>query len=193
MKIGIFGGCFNPPHKMHYNIANDLIEKGYLDKVIFVPTGDNYAKKDLARHEDRVNMLNIMVDKVDMLVSDICKNGNYVYTYEVLDYYKNIYPEATIYFICGTDNLEWFKEWKNYEYILANYKLLVVARNNDNILGIMKKYKGYEGSIKIANINPRALSSTIVREYIASGEISKLKYAVSENVVNYITKKGLNF
>ena len=94
MKIGIFGGCFNPPHIMHYTVANTILEKGYLDKVIFVPTGDNYDKKDLATHENRVEMLKLMVDKVDMLVGDICKNGEYPYTCQVLDYYKEIYPET---------------------------------------------------------------------------------------------------
>ena len=47
MKIGIFGGCFNPPHKMHFKIAEELIMKKYLDKVIFVPTGNFYKKKNL--------------------------------------------------------------------------------------------------------------------------------------------------
>ena len=35
MKIGIFGGSFNPPHNMHKDIALELLEKGYLDKVIY--------------------------------------------------------------------------------------------------------------------------------------------------------------
>ena len=37
MKIGIFGGSFNPPHNMHKEIASSLIKQGYIDKVIFVP------------------------------------------------------------------------------------------------------------------------------------------------------------
>lgn len=45
MKIGVFGGCFNPPHKMHKNIAIKLVECGYLDKVIFVSIGNDYQKK----------------------------------------------------------------------------------------------------------------------------------------------------
>ena len=45
MKIGIFGGSFNPPHKMHKKIAKVLIKKGYVDKVIFVPTGMKYEYK----------------------------------------------------------------------------------------------------------------------------------------------------
>ena len=42
MKIGIFGGCFNPPHNMHKKIATKLINNGYLDNIIFIPTGNNY-------------------------------------------------------------------------------------------------------------------------------------------------------
>ena len=50
MKIGIFGGSFNPPHNMHENIALNLIANGYVDKVIYVPTGDNYNKKCYRNH-----------------------------------------------------------------------------------------------------------------------------------------------
>ena len=45
MKIGIFGGSFNPPHKMHKKIALDLIKRGYVEKVVYVPTGNKYNKK----------------------------------------------------------------------------------------------------------------------------------------------------
>ena len=62
MKIGIFGGSFNPPHKMHKNIALNLIKNKYLDKVIYVPTGNKYNKKDLIDAMDRYNMLKIMIE-----------------------------------------------------------------------------------------------------------------------------------
>ena len=90
MKIGIFGGCFNPPHNMHNEIAKTLIKKGYIDKVIFVPTGDTYDKKDLVKHKNRVEMLNLIVDNVNTFASDISKSEEYVYTYQVMDYYKEI-------------------------------------------------------------------------------------------------------
>ena len=64
----------------------------YLDKVIFVPTGDTYDKKGLVEHEKRVTMLKLMVDNVNIFVSDICKNGKYCYTYEIMDYYQHLYP-----------------------------------------------------------------------------------------------------
>ena len=64
MKIGVFGGSFNPPHKMHKKIAKNLIKKGYVDKVIFVPTGTKYEyKTNLISNEKRVAMLSLMIEK----------------------------------------------------------------------------------------------------------------------------------
>lgn len=191
MKIGMFGGCFNPPHNMHKKIAETLIKKGYIDKVVFVPTGDTYDKKDLASHIKRVEMVSIMTDNVDMLVSDISKCEEYKYTYQVMDYYQEQYPDATLYFICGTDNLDWFDKWRKYEYILENYKLLVIMRNNDDIEKIMTKYQRFKDSIVMANIDPNPLSSTMIRDYIKVGDYEKLNNYMDEKVIEYIKKQGL--
>lgn len=191
MRIGIFGGCFNPPHNMHKEIAETLIKKRYIDKVIFVPTGDTYDKKDLASHKKRVEMLNLTVDNVDMLVSDISKSEEYKYTYQVMDYYKGKYSQAELYFICGTDNLEWFDKWKRYEYILENYKLLVITRNNDDVEKIMTRYERFKDSIQMANVEPSPLSSTMIREYIKVGEYEKINGYMDVNVVQYVKEQGL--
>ena len=63
MKIGIFGGAFNPPHKMHKEIAINLLEKGYVDKIIYVPTGNNYNKSGLLDGKQRIEMLEIMFER----------------------------------------------------------------------------------------------------------------------------------
>lgn len=191
MKVGIFGGCFNPVHNMHKDIAKSLIRKGYLNKVIFVPTGDTYDKKDLVRHKNRVDMLNLIVDNVDIFVSDISKNEEYGYTYQVMDYYKKLYPQADLYFICGTDNITWFDKWKRYEYILENYKLLVITRNNDDIEEIMPKYEQFRNKIKVANIEPNPISSTMIREYIKAGKYDELESIMDEKVIQYVKEAGL--
>ena len=46
MKIGVFGGSFNPPHKMHLDIGVQLINKHYVDNVVYVPTGGKYKYKN---------------------------------------------------------------------------------------------------------------------------------------------------
>ncbi len=163
MKIGIFGGSFNPPHKMHKKIALDLIKRGYVEKVVYVPTGNKYNKKDLIDAKERLKMLKIMTkDNNNLLVSDYELKNVLTYTYQTLDHFKRIYPNDEIYFICGTDNLQEIKTWRNYEYILDNYKLLVIKRNNDNPKSIMSSLN--TKNIIIININAKDLSSTNVRK-----------------------------
>ena len=88
MKIGIFGGSFNPPHKMHESIPEQLIEKGIIDKVIFVPTSNFYPKAGLISDEARYEMLCLMTkDKKQYDVSKY-EFGRLTYTYQTLEYFK---------------------------------------------------------------------------------------------------------
>ena len=59
MKIGFFGGCFNPPTNAHINLAKRALKECNLDKVIFVPIGNFYKKNELISGEHRYNMLKI--------------------------------------------------------------------------------------------------------------------------------------
>jgi len=190
MKIGILGGSFNPPHNMHRDMALNLINNGYLDKVIFVPTGDFYKKRDLIDFIDRYNMVNLMIDGYDnLMVDSIGNSDNHQYTYQVLDYFKIIYPLDSIYFICGSDNLLEFDTWMNFEYILEKYNLLVVRRNKDNIDEIISKYGNYRDKIIGTNVKSSDLSSTYIRNNIGKDEI--LEY-LDNSVLNYINNNKLN-
>lgn len=191
MNIGVFGGCFNPPHNMHKQIAKNLIQKDYLDKVIFVPTGSSYNKRELRSIDERMDMLKLLIDSDNIDISDICRNNNYEYTYQVLDYFQNKNPQSTLYFICGTDNLDEFETWQRYEYILERYKLLVIKRNNDNINELLRKYAKYKGNIRIANIDQNQVSSTLIREIIKKNDYESLLKYMDKNVLKYIKKKGL--
>jgi len=188
MKIGIFGGSFNPPHNMHRDIALELIDNNYLDKVIFVPTGDSYVKNGLISFNDRYNMVKLMIRNIDLfLISDIGNNLGYQYTYQVLDYFKDIYLNDEIYFICGSDNLIEFNTWKKYQYILENYKLLVIRRNNDDIDNIVLKYYEYIDRIIITNIESNMLSSSYIRDNI-DNDVSKY---LDRDVYEYVRKNNL--
>lgn len=186
MKIGIFGGSFNPPHNMHKNIALDLIKNGYVDKIIYVPTGNSYNKCGLIDFKDRYKMVSLMIkNSSNLFLSDIGNNEKYKYTYQTLDYFKSIYPNSEIYFICGTDNLKDFYNWKEYEYILKNYKLLVIKRNNDEENILLDMYKSYEDRIVFADVKLNNLSSTYIRGILKENNKEILKY-MDKNVYLYI-------
>lgn len=187
MKLGIFGGSFNPPHNMHKEISLKLIDNGYLDKVIYVPTGDKYNKKGLINFEDRFCMVDLMIRNSDnLLLSNIGNNDNYQYTYQVLDYFKRIYPDDEIYFICGSDNLSEFDIWMKYQYILQTYKILVIKRNGSNMDNVLNKYSDYIDNIIITNILENSLSSTFVRN-----NIDNAREYLNNKVYSYIKKNNL--
>lgn len=64
MKIGFFGGCFNPPTNAHINLAKKVLKECKLDKVVFVPVGDFYDKKELVPAKHRYNMLKIAFKRI---------------------------------------------------------------------------------------------------------------------------------
>lgn len=164
MKIGIFGGSFNPPHKIHQKIANYLVKNNYLDKVIFVPTGSNYEKPYLASEQDRYNMLKLMIGNVSYLDISTYEFGKLTHTYQTLDHFKKHYKDDEIYFICGSDNLKEIKTWKRYQYVLSNYKLLVIRRNGESITDILSELKSYQDNIIVIDDIKSSLSSTSIRK-----------------------------
>ena len=191
MKIGIFGGSFNPPHKMHKKIALDLIKKHYVDKVIFVPTGSKYKyKNNLLSDKVRLEMLKLMcIDNKDLDVSDYELKDHIVYTYDTLDYFKNKYKDDEIFFICGTDNFSYVDKWERGIYVLSNNKFLVIKRNTFDITPLLKKYKDYKDNIIVADIEENEISSTKIREMIYNNK--RAEDYLDESVYSYIRENNL--
>ena len=193
MKIGIFGGSYNPPHKMHLDIANQLIEKNYLDKIIFVPTGMKYEyKNNLIENEHRYHMIELMIQNYNnYYVSDYELKEDVVYTYQTMDYYKEKYKEDEIYFICGTDNLSYIEKWKRGEYLLENNKFLVISRDSNELKPILENLKDYQKNIIVTDVTPMNISSTDIRKWIQENNIEEAKKYLDEEVLDYILENNL--
>ena len=193
MKIGIFGGSFNPPHKMHKEIAKELIKKGYVDKIIFVPTGSKYEyKNNLESNEVRYTMLSLMCCKEkDITISKYELQDKPIYTYQSLDHFQRRHQDDEVYFICGTDNLSYMDQWKRGKYILENYKILVIKRETDDIEPLLEKYKKYRENIVVTDVKEQKLSSTYIREEIKKGNYRNIKKYVDRKVYRYIRKNHL--
>lgn len=191
MKIGILGGSFNPPHKMHLNMGLELLNKGYVDKIIYVPTGSKYKyKNNLVADEHRYKMLEMMIKGNDKFqVSDYELKDEVVYTCDTLKYFQEVYPNDEIYFVCGADNLSYVDEWKNGIFLLENYKFLVIKRYTDDIDEILKRFSKYKENIIVSDVEPSSLSSTEIRNKIMSGE-GVLDF-LDKDVYEYIIKNNL--
>lgn len=191
MKIGIFGGSFNPPHNMHTDIANYMINRHYVDKVVLVPTGSKYTyKNNLIEEEHRYNMLEILSNKNDnIMVSDYELKSEVVYTIDTLKHFKEEYPNDEICFICGLDNFSYIDKWKNGEEILTNYKIVVINRDGNDLEELLVKYDKYKDNIIISNMEMKDISSTYIRDNIK--EIDKVKEYIDEDVLRYIQENNL--
>jgi len=189
MKIGIFGGSFNPPHKAHLQIVKDIINQRYVDKVIFVPTGDKYKKDDLIPNKHRYEMLKIITqDEKYISVSNFEQHNQSIYIYQTLDYFKSLFSFDDIYLICRSDNLDTFSTWKRYEYILENYHLIVTKRGATSIPKELEKYKD-RITLVDANYN---ISSTIIRNKLLNEDNREiLRRHLDRNVLEYIRKENL--
>lgn len=191
MKIGIFGGSFNPPHNMHKNIALNLIKNKYLDRVIYVPTGNKYNKRGLVNQNDRYNMVRLMIEGYNNLDVSNYEFNKLTYTYETLDYFRNIYQNDDIYFICGSDNLKEITSWKRYDYILKNYKIIVIKRNNDDMDKIINKLLIYSKNIIYVNDIENSVSSTLVRENLNRNNNEYLIQNMDTKVIKYIKNNSI--
>lgn len=191
MRIGIFGGSFNPPHKMHLRMAKELLNDDLLDKIIYVPTGSKYIyKNNLVSDQDRYNMLKIMIKNDERLeVSDFELQTRNIYTYETLEYFKGIYLDDEIYFILGTDNLAYVDKWKYGIELLKNNNFIVIRRSTDDIEKILKKYIKYRKNIVVSEVSESNISSTLIRDKIKNKE-NVLDF-IDEDVYNYILENKL--
>ena len=190
MKIGIFGGSFNPPHKRHEEMAKFLLDR-YVDKIIFVPTGSNYEyKNNLISNKHRFDMVKLVANKYDnMEVSDFEMKDEVIYTWQTLDYFRDLYQSDEIYFICGSDNLSYVDKWKRGEYLLKNYKFLVIDRNTNRINEFIKQFSEYKDNILLVEMELSNLSSTYIRKNVLKKQ--EIIRFLDKDVYEYIIKNSL--
>ncbi len=170
-KIGFFGGCFNPPTKVHIEIANNLIKDKKVDKVIFVPVNDYYRKNNLANANHRYNMLklitnnqkNIEVDNIEI------KENRLLFAVDAFELIENKYINANIFFIMGSDNYIKMSEWKDYNKIKNKYNYIVIDRNKNEVSSTQ-----ISNMIKHNNKEVKNYISEEVYEYIVENELYKL-------------------
>lgn len=134
MKIGIFGGTFDPFHLGDLAIVSAALKK--VDKIIIVPTVTNYYRQDkrtLFTFDERVRIIQDFICGVNNVVIDILeKNKDSKWrTINTIESLRMKYPYDELYFIMGEDSYDTFDTWFRYDDILALCKLIVINRSND--------------------------------------------------------------
>jgi nicotinate-nucleotide adenylyltransferase len=176
MRIAIFGGAFNPVHNEHIHIAEAAIKALKLDKLIVMPTATSPHKsgKLFASEDDRLNMCRLAfanVEKVEVSDYEI-KQGGVSYSYLTCRHFRQLYPDADIYFVMGADMLRSFPTWKNPQEILSLVTLAACARVDESDFSDYLKRTESETGGKVVTIPyvGKQVSSTRIRTLAALGE-----------------------
>ena len=181
--IGIFIGSFNPPTMAHINICKKL--KYRFNKIVLVPV--NSSNKTLISFRKRMNMLYILKNKYPFLEIDMIMEKYSYLNYRIIDILKNKYGDINI--IIGSDLLENFSGFDNYEYLLANYSFTVIPRDGIDIEKLIKeKYLKYQDKFNILKYHS-SISSSLVRNKIRNNE--KVNSYIDKDVYEYIKENNL--
>ena len=188
MKIGLFFGSFNPVHCGHMVIAGYFSEFTDLDQVWFIVSPHNPLKqKDtLLQDYHRMTLVKIAIgDNRKLKASDIeFKLARPSFTIHTLAHLSEKFPSYKFVLILGSDNLQSFHKWKNYEQILEQFELYVYPRK-DLSGGELASHP----KVKIIAAPVMEISSTFIREAIKNKK--NIRYMLPEKVWEYIDE--MNF
>ncbi len=182
MKIGIFGGTFNPVHKSHERIAKSAIENLNLDKLIILPSGNPPHKKgkEILPIELRLEMCKIAFTHSKMEVSDFEVNKKTKsYTFETLEHFSNAGDE--LFLIIGGDSLRDINSWKNPEQIFSLATVVAFGRDSEKYCDGVKGQKILCFEKELENISSTEIR--IKREY--GEDVSSL---VSKDILDFMNE-----
>lgn len=186
MRIGIFGGTFNPIHFGHLVLAEQALEKLDLDKVIFIPSFYPPHKKsaDIASAAHRYNMVKLAIQgNARFKVSDIeIKRRGRSYSIDTLRQLKKIYPKARLFFISGSDVSDQISRWKSINQILSLANFVLAKRPGYRL-------KKHNKNISVISITELDISSSMVRRKIKAKK--SIRYLMPMRIYKYIKEKGL--
>ncbi len=193
MKVLFYGGAFNPVSKAHIELANYVRTSLQFDKVIFMPTKDQYIKHDegkdfVIKDEKRKKLLDVVAKENDwMIVSDYELNlESQPRTYETLCFLRNEGYDLKL--LIGSDwLLKLNSGWKYVDEIMHEFGVVLMTRNHDDIEQIiendayLKQYKDYITCITTPS-SYQNISSTKIRHALFSGNIQALEQMLPKEI-----------
>jgi nicotinate-nucleotide adenylyltransferase len=210
MRIGIFGGTFNPIHYGHLRAAEEAREVLDLDKILFIPSGNPPLKtKELAGAVHRYKMTRLAVLKnrsFDVLDIECARSGK-SYTVRTIEALRKIHKDSELFFVLGIDTFLDIKNWWKPEKLLSLINFAVLSRPGNWFIDLLTspylelkksllsrldrgETETFSSELRsgkklvLLRITPVAISSTEIRKRIKEG--LTIKYMLPEEVESYI-------
>lgn len=197
MKIAILGGSFDPPHLGHFSIALQVQELLDMDQVWLLPAHNHPFQRDLSPVEKRYTMTSFLeTDKIK--VSDYeMKHNPKSYTIDTLNGLKQTHPDDEFYWITGSDQLEHFQKYKNWQDIINKHNVIIFPREwmlpqlNDIVKEklMLKTIPENVIVLQTKHLILTNISSTKIRERVKKG--LPIHYFVPTKVAEFIKENNV--
>ena len=199
MKLGIFGGTFDPIHNAHLVLAEQCLEQCALDEVWFLPAGSppHKSRFELAESHHRLRMVELAIAghrRFAVSSYEVDRSGP-SYTVETLEQFHHDHRGHQLFFLMGSDSLHEFHAWRSPERILQLAQIVVVQRADTLSLDDFEKTSSPEEMLLFAirppvvEIPAMGISSTDCRKRVQ--EDRSIRYLVPRSVECYIETHGL--
>ena len=196
MRLGVFGGTFDPVHTGHLVAAETAIQAADLDSIMFVPAGEPWLKDGevVGAKKDRMRMVELAIDGNNRFIgSDMeMRRPGQTYSADTLEALRDQRPGDHLFLIVGMDALDDFGRWSRPQRILKLATLLGIARpgyNRPDPPNLDDIGPGVSRDVIVAEGPLLDVSSTDIRGRLGRG--ASVRYLVPEVVERYIYENGL--
>lgn len=194
MRIGLFGGSFNPIHNAHIALASTICEQANLDEVWFMVSPHNPLKQaeGLLGENERYEMVKLALEALPYSGGDkVClKASNYEFhlerpsfTWKTLEALSRDFPQHEFCLVIGGDNWVAFPRWAHHEEILAKHQIYVYPREESDF-----DETTLPENVHLIHTPKINITSTMLREMIGKGE--DISAYVPQQVARIISEKG---
>ena len=215
MRLGVFGGTFNPVHYGHLRAAEEALLSGTVDRVLFVPAGNPPLKEEgLVPVEGRMAMVELAISgnpAMEISAVEASSSGK-SYTVDTLRKLSALHPDDTLVFILGLDAFCDMHLWKDPGELVSLADFLVMSRPGHAFASISRLpyadvsrgsleamdsagARGAEGSLRggrrlhLLRITEMGVSASAIRGLVTRGE--SIRYLLPESVESFIMSHGL--
>lgn len=174
LRVGVFGGAFDPPHRAHLALANAALTQFNLDRLHVMPTGHAWHKaRPLTESQHRLAMTRLAFADMPQVCVDpreIEREGP-TYTVDTLASLRAEYPGAALFLFIGADQAQAFKTWKRWQEILKIATVVVADRPFE--AGHVKEaqqtqwHNAVSPNVQHLDMPSLAISATEIRSHLA--------------------------
>lgn len=186
MKLGLFGGSFDPVHLGHSLVAQAAREELALDRIFFIPAARSPFKPDNkpAPALERLRLLRLALageTHFELDEQEIHRGGT-SYTIDTVQSYHRRFPGAELYYLIGADNVAQLPKWRDAGELAKLANFVVIPRPGQAAVEFPVPFRG-----RLLRGFPLGVSSSEIRQRIRAGQSIRnlVKPAVAEAILNY--------